>query len=130
MRCRLLVNVPMQATSTSLAPESKPRLSPDKIRIGGEHLPMISASRGFTSSQHFVQGRSWGWEKWPVTALFNSRKSEFPVISADSFLKRPKAKAYRVPQAFSSSWTSWDDDLERSPRELPHRYVHLFSGKV
>jgi hypothetical protein len=33
-------------------------------------LPMISASRGFTSSQHFVQGRSWGWEKWPVTALF------------------------------------------------------------
>lgn len=31
---------------------------------------MISASRGFTSSQHFVQGRPWGWEKWPVTALF------------------------------------------------------------
>jgi len=31
---------------------------------------MISASRRFTSSQHFVQGRPWGWEKWPVTALF------------------------------------------------------------
>lgn len=121
MRCRLFVNVPIHATSFSLAPVSTEKC---KIIVSPAHgstlksLPTSSARSGVIPSQKSVQGRSLGWEKWPTTAL----------MDVTWVGKGQLGHPHHLAHASNSSWTSILDRCDNNPREFPHRYVILLSN--